>query len=88
MVVSNADMECFICAVNSTGSPHYYLPEEVTSQMFDCRIRMVGDSLHGYDGRLLTKCDSKNKRLQVELPGLLSVSVEVTPDYIQFLKEE
>lgn len=88
MVVPNTDMERFICAVNSTGSPHYYLPEEVSPQMYGRKIRMVGGSLHGLEGRLLTKRGSKTKRLLVELPGFLSVSVEVNPDYIQFLKEK
>lgn len=88
MVVSDTAMERFICAVNSTGSPHYYLPEEVTLQMCGRKIRMVGGPIHGYEGRLLTRRGSKTKRLLVELPGFLSVSVEVAPDYIQFLKEE
>lgn len=85
MVVSDAEMERFIHAVGQTTSPKYYLPEEITPAMVNRKIRIVGGPLDGYEGTLLTTRGSKVKRLLVELPNLLSVGVEVNPDYIQFI---
>lgn len=86
MVVSDADMERFIHAITVTDAPKYYLPEEITPNMCNRRIRIMGGPLDGYEGFLLTTRGSKVKRLLVELPGFLSVGVEVNPDYIQLLK--
>ena len=85
MVVSDVDMERFIRAVSAASFPKYYLPEEITPAMLNRRIRIVGGPLDGYEGTLLTTRWSKVKRLLVELPNLLSVGVEVNPDYIQFI---
>ena len=85
MTVPEADMNRFIQAVRSAESPRYFLPEEITSSMLGHPIRMIGGPLNGYEGTLLTVRDSKVKRLLVELPGLLTVGVEVDPDYIQFI---
>lgn len=86
MVVSEAEMERFIHAVTVTDAPRYYLPEEITPEMCGRKIRIMGGSLDGYEGSLLTTRGSKVKRLLVELPGFLSVGVEVNPNYIQLLK--
>ena len=85
MVVSDAEMERFIRAVSASASPKYYLPEEITPEMLNRSIRIVGGPLDGYEGTLVTTRGSKVKRLLVELPSLLSVAVEVNPEYIQFL---
>ena len=85
MTVPEADMNRFIQAVRSVESPQYFLPEEITSSMLGRPIRIIGGSLDGYEGTLLTVRGSKVKRLLVELPGLLAVGVEVDPDYIQFV---
>lgn len=86
MTVPDADMNRFIRAVNATDAPRYYLPEEITPEMYGRRIRVVGGALDGYEGFLLTTHGSKTKRLLVELPGFLSVGVEVNLAYIQLLK--
>lgn len=85
IVVPDADMERFIHAVNSSENPQYYLPEEVTPQMYGKEIMIVGGPLDGYRGRLLTTRGSKVKRLIVELKGFLCVGVEVNPEYIRFV---
>lgn len=85
MTVSDAEMERFILAVRSSESPRYYLPEEVTPEMLNRKIRIVGGPLDGCEGTLLTTRGSRVKRLLVELPGLLSVGVEVEPDYIRLI---
>ena len=79
-------MNRFIHAVNATDSPRYYLPEEITPELYGSRIRVVGGPLDGYEGFLLRTRGSRAKRLLVELPGFLSVGVEVSPDYVELLK--
>lgn len=85
MVVPDVDMERFIHAVRSSESPKYYLPEEITPEMLNRRIRIVGGLLDGYEGTLITTRGSKVKRLMVELPGVVALGVEVNPEYIQFI---
>ena len=85
MVVSDAEMERFMVAVAAAGIPKYYLPEEITPAMLHRKIRIVGGPLDGYEGTLLTVRGSKVKRLLIELPNLVSVGVEVNPDFIQFI---
>ena len=85
IVVSNADMERFIKAVKSTDNPKYYRLDEITPDMKNRQIRIIGGSLDGYTGTLVTMRGSKVKRLLVELPGLLAAAVEVQPEYIQVI---
>lgn len=85
MTVPDADMERFIHAVNASETPAYYLPGELTPDKCGRTVRIVGGSLNGYEGKLLTVRGSKVKRLIVELQGFFSVGVEVNPEYIQVL---
>lgn len=85
MTVPDADMERFIHAVNVSENVTYYLPGELTPDKYGRTVRIVGGSLNGYEGKLLTVRGSKVRRLLVELPGLFSVGVEVNPEYIQLL---
>ena len=86
IVVPSADMERFIRAVESGENPRYYSPNEVTPDMVNRQIRIVGGRLDGYIGTLVTTRGSKTKRLLVELPTLLAASIEVEAEYIQFIK--
>lgn len=85
MVVPDSDMERFIRAVNAMESPKYYQPDEITPAMCGRKIRIMGGTLDGYEGNLLTIQGSKVKRLLVELKGFLAVGVDVNPEYIQFV---
>lgn len=85
MTVRDADMMRFIHAVNSSESIKYYMPGELTPEMYNKKIRIIGGELDGYEGSLLTVRGSKTKRLLVELPGLLAAGVEVSPEYITFI---
>lgn len=85
MTVREADMERFIRAVSSSESVKYYSPEELTPQMYNRNIRIIGGKLDGFEGKLLTLRGSKTKRLLVELPGLLAAGVEISPEYIQLI---
>lgn len=85
MTVPGPDMERFIRAVESTESPRYYTPQEITPDMRERRIRIVGGTLDGYEGTLVTVRGSKRKRLLVEIPMLLAAAVEVEPEYVKLL---
>ena len=85
IVVPEDDMNRFIGAVRSTDNPKYYSADEVNSLMCGKRIRIVGGSLNDYEGKLQTVRGSKTKRLVLELPNLLAISVEVEQEYIQLL---
>ena len=78
-------MERFIYAVCNSESPKYYLPEEITPQMYGRRICIMGGPFGGFEGSLITIRGSKVKRLLVELQGFLSVGVEVSSEFIQFV---
>ena len=86
MVVREKDMERFIHAVEASDNPRFYSPNEVTPDMRNRQIRIIGGQLDGYIGTLVTTRGSKTKRLLVELPALLAASIEVEAEYIQFVK--
>lgn len=85
MTVPDSDMERFVRAVNSTESPDYYSPEEITRDMIGRKIRLVGGPLDGYEGNLLNLRGSRKKKIIVEVPALLVACVEINPDFIQFV---
>lgn len=85
MTVNDGEMERFIQVVGNSETPKYYLPNEITPKMYGRRIRIVGGPLDNYEGSLLTTQGSKAKRLFVELKGLLGVSIEVNPEFIEML---
>ncbi len=85
MIVNELEMDRFIHAVRSSDNPKYFLPGEVTPEMCRHKIRIVGGMLNGYEGNLLSVRGSKVKRLLVELSGLLTTGVEVSPEMIEFL---
>lgn len=66
MTVPDDEMERFIIAVSSSNDTKYYLPEEITSQMYGRKIRIVGGPLDGYEGNLITTRGSKVKRLMIK----------------------
>lgn len=85
LTVNEDDMQRFMLATRIAKVSCYYLPEEITKKMYGRKVRIVGGPLNGYEGYLLTTRGSKVKRLVVELPKLLFVSVEVSPEYIELL---
>ena len=85
IIVPTAEMERFIYAVESSENPKFYSLNEVTPEMINRKIRIIGGKLDGYTGTLVTTRGSKVKRLLVELPSLLAASVEVEAEYIQLV---
>ena len=47
--------------------------------MIGRNVRIIGGPLDNYEGRLQKIRGSRSRRLLVELPNLLTVSVEVSP---------
>ena len=84
MTVPGKEMERFMQAVRASASPVYYKPDEIIPAMYGRKIHIVGGSLDGCEGFLITHRGSRRKRLLVELHGLLAVGVEVEPEYIRF----
>lgn len=85
MTVRNAEMEWFIKATEELENPCYFTPEELTPDLVGRKVRIIGGPLSEYEGRLQKLRGTRVKRLFVELPNLLTVSVEVSPEYIQLL---
>lgn len=85
MTVPENEMDTFIRAIRLSNSTKYYLPEEITPEMYGRQIRIVGGPLDGYEGSLITTRGSKVKRLLVNLPDLIAAGVEVSPEYIQLI---
>ena len=86
MVVPDADMQRFIHAVKSSRLPRYFRPEEIMPSMCGSYVRIIGGSLDGYEGNLLSVRGSKYKRLMVKLPNFITVAVEVQPEMIEVLE--
>ena len=80
-------LDYFMKAVETSESPQYFRPEDITPEMRKRKIRIIGGPLDGYEGHLITVRGSKVKRLLVELPALLAATVEVEPDFICLVKE-
>ena len=86
MTVREADMERFKKAVEATDNHYFYTPKEVKPDMIGKKVRIVGGPLDGYEGNLQKMQGSREKRLFIELPNLLTAAVEVQPEFIQIVK--
>lgn len=85
MVVRDEDMSRFMAAVGSTESPIYYSPEEITPDMIGRQAHVIGGALNGYEVTLQKIKGSRKKRIFVMLPALIVASVEIEPDFLQFI---
>lgn len=86
MTVGDNEMRRFINAAENYGNPIYYTVDEITPHMYGRKVRIIGGPLDGHEVPLLKKQGSKKKRIIVELPMLMAVSVEVSPDFIELVK--
>ena len=86
MVVPMAEMERFINTVTlDYADCIYYSPEDVTPEMLNKKVMIVGGGMDGATGYLMTKRGSNKKRLMLQLKGLLVASVEITDGFIQLI---
>lgn len=84
-VIREHDMQQFIFAVTHTQNPRYYMPGELTPDMFGRKVRIVGGLLDNMEGRLLSIKGMRKRRLIIELPYLITTAVEVEPEFVQFI---
>ena len=74
-------------AVEERELVEYYSYDEVSSQLYGKRIRIIGGRLNGMEGRLLSKRGSKYKRLLIDIKECnLSAAILVESEYIQLVK--
>lgn len=85
MTVRDSDMALFMQAVSLSENPVYYLPSELTADMIGRRVRIIGGPMDGFEGSLLKMRGSKRRKLLVTLDSLLSIAVEVSPEFITLL---
>lgn len=87
MKVGNKEMERFIQAVSWSENPVYYLPGEIPTTMYGRKVRIIGGELNGHEGTLLKVRGLHKKRILVELPHLLSASVDLEPEFVKFVED-
>ncbi len=85
MTVRTKEMNQFMLAVNKTETPLFYKPGELTRAMYGRQVRIVGGLFDKLEGRLLSVKGMRKRRLIIEIPDLISVAVEVSPDFIEFV---
>ena len=86
MVVRDEDMALFVNAVKSSDRIRYFRPDEITESMLGEHVRIIGGSLDGYEGRLVSIRGSKYRRLKVELRNFLTAAIYVQPEFIEVVK--
>lgn len=86
LVVADEDMDIFMRAVACSSNPRYYQPQELTPSMYGCMVRVIGGTLDGYEGRLLSVRGSRTKRLLVELPDFVTAAVEADFEFVLIAK--
>ena len=87
MKVGCKEMERFIQAVRWSENPVYYLPDEIPASMYGRKVCIIGGDLDGHEGTLLKVRGLHKKRILVELPHLLSASVDLEPEFVRFVEE-
>lgn len=75
MTVRDSEMENFIAIARASVEPCYYKPGEVTPGMVGSTVRIVGGPLDGKVGKLMKVRGTSNRRLYVEVPGVVGLSV-------------
>lgn len=87
MKVGNQEMQRFIQTVSWSENPVYYLPGEIPTTMYGRKVRIIGGELDGHEGTLLKVRGLHKKRILVELPHLLSASVDLEPEFVKFVED-
>lgn len=85
MTVPADDMQRFITASQSVPQPTYYLPSQIKPTCIGRQAQVIGGPLNGLTGRILTIPGSKNRRLIIELPSLITAAVPVDNTLLQLL---
>ena len=88
IIVPDREMAPFIAVSGLAPATKFFLPEEITPEMLGREVRIIGGPLDGTQCRLLNIRGSRKKRIMVELPELITASVEVNPEFIQFVSPD
>lgn len=87
LTVRHVDMERFMKAVEQVDRVEYYSFDEISPRIYGKKIAIVGGSLDGLRGRLMSKRGSKVKRLIIDLEECnLSAAIQVESEYIRLVK--
>ena len=88
MTVPDRQMEDFIKAATMGDSPIYLQPESIDRTIVGRPVRVVGGQLDGIEGKVLAIRGKKKRRVLLELPGMLSLTIEVTPDLLEIIRKQ
>ena len=85
ILVPEYQMSQFIRVSNSYDDKlSYFRPEELNLRR-GTAVRIIGGPFDGVEGTFVKVQGIRNRRVVVQLPGLLAVAAEVHPDLIQVL---
>lgn len=87
MVVPDAEMEQFIRVSEQWEADIcYYRPEELAMQGGE-RVRVIGGSFNGVEGRLVKITGKRQKRVVLQVEGVIAVAITVeNPEYLEILR--
>lgn len=86
LIVPDNQMRQFIDAVEISGQPLFFTPEELNIAK-GTKIRIIGGPFDGFVGVLMKVKGARAKRLVIEIPDAVAVAVDVNPDMIEVLPE-
>ena len=85
ILVPDRQMAQFIRVTNSyEDNLKFFRPEELNLRR-GTAVRIIGGPFDGVEGTFVKVQGIRNRRVVVQLPGLLAVAAEVHPDLIQVL---
>ena len=83
MVVPDKQMDNFIRANQNSDETKFLNVSEIPSSARNRPIRILSGPLEGVEGMLMGVRGSKRKRLVIELPHFLAISVNIEDEYVQ-----
>ena len=86
MTIPDKEMEQFMLVAHQVEQELvYYRPEELCVSGGE-HVRVVGGSFNGVEGRLVKVAGKRQKRVVIEIEGLLALAVTVeNPEYIEII---
>ena len=85
ILVPESQMQQFIRVSNSHNEKLLYFRPEELNLHSGTPVRIIGGAFDGVEGTFVKVQGVRNRRVVVQLPGLLSVAAEVHPDLIQVI---
>lgn len=85
LTVPDRQMEDFIKAATLGNETRYLNPGEIKRDLIGKSVRVIGGPLDAVEGKVLSIRGKKNRRVLIEIQGLLSLTFEVTPDLLKLI---